>query len=350
MNDTGLGAKAAEAHTEPPRRERGGRITILLTLLLLLAGACGFAWFWVTQPLPFTQSPRSPAETVDPRRLEDHVRALVAIRSRSFGYPEQLDRAAAYIRRRLEATGAAVAEQTFTEGGDTYRNLCARFGPEAGDRIVVGAHYDTADENPGADDNASGVAGLLELAILLGHNPPPTRVDLIAFTLEEPPAFGTGLMGSAHHAASLRTSGVRLRAMICLEMIGFFSERPNSQHYPLPGLGRLYPPRGDFIAVVGRLREGWLVRRIKSAMRRTSSLDVQSLNAPGLVPGVALSDHRAYWAYGYPAVMVTDTSMYRNLAYHSEDDLPETLDYARMAEVVAGLRSAVLELSGERSR
>jgi hypothetical protein len=322
----------------------------LLALFLLLVGACGFAWFWGTQPLPFTRAAGSPAATVDPRRLEDHVRELVAIRSRSFGYPQQLDRAAAYIRDRLQATGAAVTEQTFTEGGDTYRNVCARFGPEAGERIVVGAHYDTADENPGADDNASGVAGLLELAVLLGRDPPPARVDLVAFTLEEPPAFGTGMMGSAHHAASLHMSGVRVRAMICLEMIGFFSERPGSQHYPLPGIGRLYPPRGDFIAVVGRLGEGWLVRRIKSAMRRASSLDVQSLNAPGLVPGVALSDHRAYWAYGYPAVMVTDTAMYRNLAYHSDDDLPETLDYARMAEVVAGLQAAVLDLSGERSR
>jgi Zn-dependent M28 family amino/carboxypeptidase len=210
---------------------------------------------------------------------------------------------------------------------------------------VVGAHYDAYGGLPGADDNASGVAGAIELARLLGASPPPIRVDVVAFTLEEPPAFGSPGMGSAVHAASLRRAGVRLRAMVCLEMIGYYSNRSGSQTFPMPILRLFYPGRGNFIAIVGRPSEVRLVRILKGAMRSASTQPVRSINGPRSLLGADLSDHASYWDAGYPAVMVTDTAFYRNLAYHTAADSPETLDYDRIAEVVRGVFAAVLRLA-----
>ncbi len=259
-------------------------------------------------------------------------------------HPENLDRAAAWIRRELEEAGGRVEDQPFKARGAIYRNAIAHFGSETHDRIVVGAHYDAAGPYPGADDNASGVAGLLELARLLGETPPPLHVELVAFTLEEPPSFTSPAMGSAFHVASLKERGVPLRAMIALEMLGYFTDVPGSQQYPLPILKLFYPSRGNFIGVVGKLGQGALVRRIRNAMRRATPLPVRSISAPVSLPGVDFSDHRSYWDAGYEAVMITDTAFYRNPNYHTEHDTPETLDYGRMAMVVHGVYGAVLSL------
>jgi Zn-dependent M28 family amino/carboxypeptidase len=171
------------------------------------------------------------------------------------------------------------------------------------------------------------------------------RVELVAFALEEMPFFGTGAMGSAVHAASLRASGRRVRAMICLEMLGCFDDRRGSQRFPFPLLRLFYPSRGNFIAVVGNAGGIGIVRRVKRSMRAGSNLPVHSINAPAIVPGVDLSDHRSYWREGFPAVMITDTAFYRNDRYHSAADTPETLDYPRMAEVVRGAWNAVVDLA-----
>jgi Zn-dependent M28 family amino/carboxypeptidase len=215
---------------------------------------------------------------------------------------------------------------------------------------VVGAHYDTAGPLPGADDNASGVAGLLELARLLGTTPPRIAVELVAFSLEEPPAFATPDMGSAVHAASLAAEGARVRLMICLEMIGYFSDRPRSQHFPAPGLGLIYPDVGNFIAVVGKLGQGAAVKRVRGAMRAATPLPVESITAPRLLPGVDLSDHRNYWDHGWDAVMITDTAMFRNPHYHEPSDTPDTLDFERMAQVVTGVHAAVHACAAPQSR
>jgi Zn-dependent M28 family amino/carboxypeptidase len=224
-------------------------------------------------------------------------------------------------------------------------NIVATFGPETPERIVVGAHYDTFMDYPGADDNASGVAGLLELARMLGQAPPSLRVELVAFTLEEPPFFRTDAQGSAVHAESLRAKDVRVRAMLNLEMIGCFSDAPGSQAFPLPLLKLWYPDTGNFIVVVGQLGRGALVRDVKRAMRGASDLPVHSINAPAFIPGVDFSDHLSYWERGYPAVMITDTAFYRNPRYHTAQDTPATLDYARMAKVTDGVHAAVRTLA-----
>jgi Zn-dependent M28 family amino/carboxypeptidase len=286
---------------------------------------------------------------VDPARLEHHVRTLVGFAPRDEVHPQNLDRAAAYIRRELHDAGGSVADQAFEANGATYRNVLAQFGPETRERIVVGAHYDAAGPHPGADDNASGVAGLIELARLLGKNPPPVHVELVAFTLEEPPHFTSPAMGSAVHARSLKERGIAVRAMIALEMIGYFTDAAASQQYPLSVLKLFYPSRGDFIGVVGKVGQGALVRRIRNAMRRASPLPVHSISAPPTLEGVDFSDHRNYWEAGYEAVMITDTAFFRNPNYHTEDDTPQTLDYERMAWVMKGVFAAVMA-EGEHSR
>jgi hypothetical protein len=153
-------------------------------------------------------------------------------------------------------------------------------------------------------------------------------------------------MGSAVHAASLARDGARVRLMISLEMIGFFSDAPRSQQFPAPGMSLVYPTTGNFIAVVGKLGQGDVVRSVARAMRAATTLPVESLAAPRMLPGVDLSDHRSYWDHGWDAVMVTDTAFYRNPNYHGPADTPETLDYARMADVVTGVLAAVHALAG----
>ena len=188
------------------------------------------------------------------------------------------------------------------------------------------------------------MAGLLELAQLIGRVP-HARVELVAFTLEEPPHFGSDRMGSAVHAAALKAAGARVRAMLSLEMIGYFDDAPGSQRFPSALLRLVYPERGDFIAVVGRLSDAALTRRIKRAMQSGSTLDVRSVSGPEGMDAIGLSDHARYWAHGFPAVMITDTAFFRNPHYHRLRDTPDTLDYARMAQVVEQVYRAVMALA-----
>lgn len=326
-------------------------------LAILLSGVtCLFlaTWIGVTQPL-FRSRGANPAASQaaendpSPARLRAHVEAIAgpAMLPRDWSHPENLDRVAAYVRAEFERVGSSrVSEHPFEAEGRTYRNVVAAFGPDGGERIVIGAHYDAAGPYPGADDNASGVAGLLELARMLAAAPPLVRVELVAFPLEEPPFFRSPHMGSATYATALRRQDVRVRAMLSLEMIGFFTDAPGSQSFPLSLLKPFYPSQGNFIAVVGKLGQGGLVRRVKGAMRRAAPLTVVSINAPRLVPGVDFSDHASFWDVGYPAAMITDTAFYRNPHYHTASDTPATLDYERMAQVVLGVHAAVLALAG----
>lgn len=325
-------------------RRRAARVAALAAALV--AAALMVAWMMVAQPL--LPVPAEPAgERADPARLEEHVRRLTTyFFPRDEGSPDNLRHAAGWIGQRLEAAGGRVTEHLYDAAGSTYRNVYASFGPETGARIIVGAHYDTAGRQPGADDNASGVAGLIELGVLLGRYPPRGRVDLAAYALEEPPHFATPAMGSAVHAAALRREGKAVRAMIALEMIGRFDDAPGSQGFPVPLLRLFYPSRGDFIMVVGALGRGSLARRVKRAMRAAGTLPVHSINAPRFVPGIDFSDHLNFWAEGYDAVMITDTAFYRNPDYHTLRDTPDTLDYPRMAQVVEGVHAAVLDLAG----
>ena len=312
----------------------------LALVLVFCAGA-----LWLKQPV-IGHDPLLPLpEVVDSAKLQVTVHRLsVEFRPRDSRHPENLDRAADFIRSELQAAGGRVSDQEFTADGHQYRNLIARFGPEEGERVVVGAHYDAYSDLPAADDNASGTAGLLALARLLGRSTLNHPVELVAYTLEEPPYFGSTRQGSAVHAKSLRLAGVKLRAMLCLEMIGYYSDRSGSQEYPHPALKLIYPTRGNFLAVVGRGKEVALIRRVKRAMQG-GSLPIRSLNDPIGLIGTDLSDHASYWREGYPAVMLTDSAFYRNQAYHEAGDTEDRLDYARMAQAVAATYQAVMRLA-----
>ena len=319
---------------------------MLLAVLGILLAALALTGLYLTQPALSPRGGSSNPPGADAERLRAHVEKLSGeLSPRSFDQPENLDRAADYIRAELLRSSPRVSNQPVVFEHRSYRNVIASYGPAGGERIVVGAHYDAFGDFPGADDNASGVAALLELSRLLGTVAPRTGIDLVAFTLEEPPAFGSPGMGSAVHAASLRRAGAPVRLMICLEMLGCFSDRPGSQTFPMPLLRLFYPGTGNFVAVVGRVGEGRLTRRLKTAMRRGSALPVRSINGPRFLLGVDLSDHASYWDAGFPAVMITDTAFYRNSRYHTAEDTPQTLDYGRMAEVVRALFTAILDLS-----
>ncbi len=269
----------------------------------------------------------------------------------------KIERAAQYILEEFKAAGARVSVQEVTVEEATYKNIIAHFGPPSGPLLVVGAHYDShADvtagnvhprgyspetHTPGADDNASGVAGLLELARLLARNPQSHAIDLVAYTLEEPPHFRTEDMGSAWHARSLKAANRSIQLMLSLEMIGYFSDKPGSQSFPLPAMDRLYSDRGDFIALVGRMGDFAAMRKAKALMAGATDLPVYSINAPPFVPGIDFSDHLSYWNEGFPALMVTDTAFFRNGNYHQAEDTFEKLDYKRMAKVVQGVYAII---------
>lgn len=311
---------------------------------LVVSLAIGGTACLVTQPV--LTGPRSTSSVDDgaSARLEADVRGLTSI-TRDFDHPSGLEQALELVRDRFASSGLHAEEQRYEVRGILAGNVIAHVGSDSGPRVVIGAHYDTCGAHPGADDNASGVAGLLELARRFAAHPPEGRVDLVAYTLEEPPSYATEHMGSFVHASSLKKDGVEVKAMISLEMIGTFSDAPGSQRFPSSLVGALYPDRGDFIAVVGDFGQIGLTRATKRSMLAASPLPVRSINAPRSLPGIDFSDHRSYWAHDYPAVMVTDTAFFRNDRYHTDGDTPDRLDYRRMAQVVDGVEGAVRTLA-----
>ncbi len=277
------------------------------------------------------------------QQLERHVRMLAeTMGSRCMSQPETLERAARYVEDALRATGLPVQQQAYQADGQTVRNVYAtKHGSDpTKPMVVIGAHYDTCDNTPGADDNASGVAALIELAGRCVNTPLECTVRFAAFVNEEAPYFGTDAMGSLVYVQEAKRCGDRVALMLSLEMLGYYSDRPGSQQYPpLFGIGR--PQRGDFIGIVGRTGSGRLLRRIETAFRGGTPLPLEVASAPEWVEGVSLSDQWAFWQAGYPAVMATDTAFYRNPHYHTERDTSDTLDYGRMARVVDGLEAVI---------
>ncbi|HPG63516.1 MAG TPA: M28 family peptidase [Casimicrobium sp.] len=314
---------------------------IVYALTALLAAATIAAWL-VVQPT-WTRAGASAAPPALPAALRKHVHRLaVDFAPRVHTNLTQLNNASAYIEAELRSTTATVSVQSYTVTGRGFQNLIAQFGPDTEDVIVVGAHYDVADIQPGADDNASGVAGLIELAKALSNAKLKQRVELVAYTLEEPPYFRTANMGSAVHAKSLKANGKRVSLMLSLECIGYFSDEPYSQQLLTPLMKAVYPTTGNFIALVGNYAEGDLSRRVKRSMQQATSLPVYSINAPSVLQGIDFSDHLSYWNEGFVGMMVTDTAFFRNEAYHTEDDTPDRLDYKRMAEVVVAVTQTIL--------
>ncbi|OUS24018.1 hypothetical protein A9Q99_26085 [Gammaproteobacteria bacterium 45_16_T64] len=309
---------------------------VLIILTLLLAVIIVGLWALLTQPVYTLGSP-SETVSIDGTRLKYHVVQLSTVLPPRNDDVDNLNVAASYIYEEFSKSNSNTEYQGYDVWGVEYKNVVSRFGPTSDEMIVIGAHYDSADGLPGADDNASGVAGLLELSRLLKDADLDIAVQLVAFSLEEPPYFRSGDMGSFHYAKSLHDSNANIVLMINLEMIGYFTDAEHSQKYPMPWLSGIYPEVGDFIALVGAYSEIPELRKLKRCMSRFSGLPVVSINAPPFFPGMTLSDHLNFWWFGYSALMITDTAFYRNKAYHTKADLPETLNYKKMAFVVQGV-------------
>jgi Zn-dependent M28 family amino/carboxypeptidase len=278
--------------------------------------------------------------------LRDTVEFLTTIRPyRNYCNIPSLEKTADYIQEHFAHSGLVTERQYFEAMSKTYCNIIGTWGDTHQKRVIVGAHYDVCGDQPGADDNASAVAGLLEIARLIQQSDVASayRFDFVAYCLEEPPFFASEQMGSYVHAQTLHEQGIVVRAMICLEMIGYYTSEEHSQEYPLAMMKMLYPSTGHFIAIVGNIRSGHLVDELVRHFHETS-LPVESLKAPTLVAGVGFSDHRNFWQFGYPAVMITDTAFYRNQNYHQIGDTIDTLDFDKMGEVVKGVTWSLLNL------
>jgi hypothetical protein len=257
------------------------------------------------------------------------------------GEPAELERAGDWVEKQLGSAGLTLERQNYRgkDSTETFCNIQAerRGNPEI---VVVGAHYDSIPPTPGADDNASGVAIMLELARRL--QPSARTVRFVAFTNEEPYYFQTEEMGSLVYARRCRERNENIVAMISLETLGYYKDEPGSQKYPFP-LGLLYPSTGDFVGFVGNPSSRWLAHRCIQTFRQQARFPSQGACLPEQIPGVGWSDHWSFWQAGYPAVMVTDTAPFRNPHYHQTTDLPDTLDFGRMARVTLGLHK-VLEV------
>jgi Zn-dependent M28 family amino/carboxypeptidase len=263
-------------------------------------------------------------------RLRLHVAALAATERNT-----DLETPARYIEAAFSRLGFEPRSQYFESGGRKVRNIEVGSGS-----IVIGAHYDTVPGSPGADDNASGVAVLIELAAM------KLPVRFVAFANEEMPYFLGPEMGSWMWAQRARERGDTVLAMFSLEMLGYYSDAPRSQVYPFP-LSFFYPDRADFIAFVGDLGARGLVHRSIQSFRRNAQFPSHGVAAPGFIPGVTWSDHWSFRRHGFPAIMITDTAFYRYAHYHLPTDTPEKLDYERMARVTMGLASMLKELANE---
>jgi hypothetical protein len=331
-------------------RDRQGWVRLAQRWSLIVALLVG-TMLYVTQMPGVSFRGTLPPLTSEQVLARDRLRADVARLAGEIGernlwrYPA-LRAAAAYIEGTLAASGYAPDSQAFESGGTLVRNLAVEIPgatrPE--EVVVVGAHYDSVLGSPGANDNASGVAALLEIARLLRNRPLGRTVRLVAFVNEEPPFYHSREMGSMRYAERARARGERVTAMLSLETIGYYTDAPGSQHYPWP-LGLFYPDTGDFIGFVGNLGSRALVRRALASFRRHASFPSEGVAAPGWLVGVGWSDHWSFWQAGYPAIMVTDTALFRYDDYHSPRDTPERLDYDRTARVVTGLARVVEDLA-----
>ncbi len=282
-------------------------------------------------------------------RLRTHVQALAGeIGQRNVFRPRALHAAADYIRTEWHAQGHRVREQVYVANDVRCENLEVELhgGERATEIILAGAHYDSVDGSPGADDNASGVAALLEIGRALAGQEFRRTVRLVAFVNEEPPFFYWGEMGSGVYAKAARKRGDDIRVMMSLEMLGTYTNAPDSQRYP-PIIGWFYPNRGNYIAFVSNLRSRSQLRRTVRAFRAHTNFPSEYLATFEFVPGVSWSDQLSFWREDYPAIMVTDTAFYRNPWYHTLEDTPDKLNYDSMAQVVSGLANAIRALAND---
>ncbi len=291
--------------------------------------------------------PLSEDEKITQRQLNKHIGVLAKeIGERNFWHYLELTASANYIDEAFKDSGYEVDRQEFKIDGVTVANLVAELrGTSLPDEIiVVGAHYDSVTGCPGANDNASGVAGLIETSRLLVNNELSRTIRFVAFVNEEPPFFQTANMGSRVYAARAQQRGENIIAMLSLETIGYYSEEEGSQRYPFP-FSFFYPDVANFIGFVGNLSSRRLVHQAIASFREHTKFPSEGTAAPGWMTGVGWSDHWSFWKEGYPAIMITDSALFRYNFYHTPEDTPDKIDTARMARVVNGVSRIISDLA-----
>jgi hypothetical protein len=332
---------------------RAARITlgVLFGLLVMAVAALLYG-----VPMPGQSfAGDSPPLNADEQRIESelrrHVDALaVAIGERRATEGDSLQRAERYLQAQLapltSQTGVSLRREALHDVPALAANLVLDLaGQTSGPLVLIGAHYDSAPGGtPAANDNGSGSAAALVLAQRLAAVPHALPLRVVLFANEEMPYFGTESMGSLQHARACKARGERLRAVFSLETMGYFSDTPGSQRYPSP-LSGLYPDRGNFIGFVGNLASRSLVREAIGHFREHASVASEGAALPSALPGIGWSDHWAFWQVGYPAVMVTDTALFRDPRYHQLNDTPAHIDFERLTRVVVGLQAMILELA-----
>ena len=320
----------------------------LALALLLVAAAVRYAIVFPRQPFNGPLPALGSTGEALSQRLRGHLEA-VASEPHNLEHPEALERTAVYIERTLSGYGLKTTAQVYDVAGQPVRNIEVMWEPPgataAMPTIIIGAHYDSPEEAPGANDNGTGVAAALELAFALRSLKPATHRLRLAFWVNEEQPYGkTPAMGSWQHAKSLKERGENIIGMIALETIGYFSNEPDSQKFP-PPFGLIYPSTGNFIAFVGLPGSRSLVHRTLASFRRHAQFPSIGGVAPGFVEGIDLSDHWAFHHFGFPAMMITDTAPFRNPYYHELDDLPENVDCESLARVTLGLEKMLRELA-----
>lgn len=321
----------------------------LVDWLLALVAINVAIWFVMTSPIlpTFGGGADSTFKPADSQLLKQHVTALSSTYSPRIPESNNLRPSAHYIHKEF-AKYTDVHYQSFKTGVGRVSNVVATFGPDTKDVIVIGAHYDAYEGYPGADGNASGVAGLIELANMLSKKDKlPMRIELVAYALAEGDYFGTNAMGSFHHAEMLKKKNREIKLMLSMDSIGYFSNEDNSQKYPYSFMRFFYPSTGDYIKISGRLQDIPMARKVKNSFTKIDGLSVRSLTAPEIFPSIGLSDNRSYWEQGYSAIRITDSAGDRNPAFHTKNDLADTLDYEMMAKVVQAVGQTVLDVSGD---
>jgi len=324
-----------------------GAVTLLFLLgIALWAGLLAVTWMpgstYSGQLPPLTADERFSA-----RLLEKHTMVLARdIGPRNIWRPDSMSSTVDYLAKVLHDLGYTVHPQKFDSYGVPTVNLEVEIpgSRRAEDIIVIGAHYDSVEGSPGANDNGSGVAALLEMARQLSDARPQRTIRLVFFANEEPPFYYSWDMGSRHYARRSHNKGEKIVAMLSLETIGCYKFDPGSQRYPFP-FSLFYPNTADFIAFVGNYQSRQLVRRLIEVFRHHTLLPSEGIAAPGFITGIGWSDHWSFWKEGYPALMVTDTAFFRSEEYHTPGDTAEKLDYERMARLVNGLTATIRVLA-----
>ncbi len=320
---------------------------------MLIAAICGYAAsiLWMPGDSYGELGSLTDKEKALAVSLKQHVEMLAGtIGERNLAHYDKLEAAAKYIEQCLEKEGFTTKSQVFEVAGKACRNIEIEFaGTKKKDEIlVVGAHYDSAPGTPGADDNGSGVAALLELARLLKGRQYERTVRLVAFPNEEPPYFRKVEMGSYQWAKAAHERKDNIVGMLALETMGSYSDEPGSQTYPIRGGSLFYPKRGNFIAFVSNQSASVFNRECVGTFRRLVDFPSQGFALPDFVIGVNYSDDWSFNKFGYNATMVTDTAPFRTKTYHQPTDLPDTLNYESMAQVVAGLSQVIGDIAGEK--